>query len=88
MNTKQNLTELSSKEKMFRWMRENGQTYTNLSAQMGITSCGLGRLFKGQTIPTRRHRQLVALGVPAEVLPQPLDIPTGPKPKQHEATTA
>ena len=39
-------------------------------------------LIARETIPVERYNQLRALGFPEDILPIPLDIPRGPRPKE------
>ncbi|MBG3875569.1 XRE family transcriptional regulator [Desulfovibrio oxamicus] len=75
------LTELSRQEKLRLWMDRTGATFLGLSAGVGINPAVLGRQCKQDTMPARNHRALVAQGVPAELLPIPLDQRPGPKPR-------
>lgn len=81
MSTQLNITRRERKEKVFLWLRQNGLTYTSLARKMGMSQWGVSKLLERPTIPTRRHRQLVELGLPTDLLPPAKDIPTGPKPR-------
>lgn len=77
-----NLTELSRQEKLRLWMSRNRWTYARLARSLDITSNAVAKLCNQSTMPVRRHAQIVTLGVPAELLPQPLDVKPGPKPRK------
>jgi len=48
---------------------------------MGISGNAVSKLCDQDTMPVHRHKQLRNLGVPAELLPEPMDLKPGPKPK-------
>lgn len=81
MTTKHNLTPRERKEKMFEWMMANDLTYKKISALIGVSPTFASVMFTRPSIPTRRHRQLVEVGVPPEIIPPAKDIPPGPRPK-------
>lgn len=76
------LTHMNRQEALFLWMRRTGNTFQAWGRQMDMTGGALGTLCKQETMPTGRHAQLLALGVPEELLPRPFDHKPGPKPKQ------
>lgn len=63
------------------WMTQHNITYRALGAQVGVSISGARDLIARETIPTMRHAQLVKLGFPEDILPTPMDLPSGPKPK-------
>lgn len=70
------------------WMERDkrSRSYRKYAASMGISGVSVARLCRGEAMPTERHRQLVALGVPPELLPRPEDLRLGRPRKQglHE----
>ena len=68
------------------WLIRNGMTYAEIGRRMGITSSGVLRLVQGERMPTKRHSEMVGMGIPADLLPQPLDVPFGP-PRKHPLPT-
>lgn len=63
------------------WMAEHDVTYRALGEKIGVGISRARDLLTRNTIPTARHAQLVELGFPADILPEPMDLPPGPKPK-------
>lgn len=63
------------------WMTEHDITYRALGEQLGVSIGGARAFLARDTIPTGRHAQLVELGFPEDILPTPMDLPPGPKPK-------
>lgn len=63
------------------WLRQNGLRFQDVADRLGVAKSSISRTLKAATIPTRRHAQLMALGIPKEFLPIPLDITPGPKRK-------
>jgi len=80
------LTELSRQEKLRLWMERAGVTFISLALGVGINPAVLGRQCKQDTMPARNHSALLAQGVPAELLPVPLDQRPGPKPRARCAS--
>jgi hypothetical protein len=64
------------------WMSEHFITYGAIAKHLGITVTGARWLVSRETIPVERYHQLIELGFPEALLPQPLDIPPGPRPKE------
>lgn len=76
-----NLTELSTEEKREIFLKRQGWSITALAERLGIHKAVLARSLKSPTMPVRHHEKLVQLGMPPELLPEPLDKKTGPAPK-------
>ena len=76
-----NLTELSREEKLQIFLQRNRISFRFLGVRMDMTGTAVSSLCRGETMPTRRHAELVALGIPVELLPRPEDIKPGPRPK-------
>lgn len=52
------------------WLEENSLTPPKLAEMAGVSDVFMRVLLGRDTMPCKRHRQLVALGVPAELLPE------------------
>jgi len=76
-----NLTELSRQEKLRLWMARTGVRFVDMAVALDVTPAAIGKLCKQATMPEHRHRALVAFGVPADLLPAPLNVKSGPKPR-------
>ena len=61
------------------WRRRRGMLQGDIARSLGIGQNTVSRWLRADSIPTWRHRQLVGLGIPAELLPAPVDIAPGPK---------
>lgn len=61
------------------WMLEHSVTCAVLGKALGCSSPYAYRLISEDFIPRKRHVQLVQIGVPCELLPQPKDPKRGPK---------
>lgn len=81
-----NLAELSREERFKIWMRREKITLTALAKHLGITLQSVRFLTRNETMPTHRHAQCLAFGIPAELLPRPFDITPGRKPKGQNST--
>lgn len=60
---------------------ERNITFRAVGEALGVKTQSAHNLLKADTIPTRHHKKLVALGVPVDLLPEPEDKPRGPQPK-------
>lgn len=75
-------TDLTRQERLLIWLRRAGITNVDIARKIGVSSSmSVTRWFNAESIPTRRHRQLVDFGIPAELLPPALDITPGPRPR-------
>ena len=68
-------------ELLCQWLRDKGIRLYEVAELLDVSKSSISRALKGATIPCRRHAQLVALGIPKDLLPMPLDITPGPKKK-------
>ena len=65
------------------WMQEHDITFPALARQLGMKSdAGPRMLITRETIPVRRYNHLRILGFPEDLLPIPLDLPRGRRPKE------
>ncbi len=71
--------ELSRLERLIIWMRRNNINFSEIGESLGITRMSAGRLCKAERIPSSRHRELVQLGIPTDLLPPAEDVRRGPK---------
>lgn len=63
------------------WLARNATGFKQIGERIDISGTGLAKICDQETMPTRRHAELIAMGVPAGLLPEPLDIKPGPKPR-------
>lgn len=63
------------------WLKKNGRTQADIARALEVGEVSVSRWMRAASIPEKRHEQLVKLGIPAELLPAPLDITPGPKKK-------
>lgn len=63
------------------WLKRNHLTQADVARALEVGEITVSRWLRAASIPVRRHEQLVKLGIPAEFLPEPLDITPGPKRK-------
>lgn len=69
------------------WMEENGVSKQSLSDAMGVSWTFVNVALKRETIPAKRHKQFVALGIPEHLLPPIFIGPFGRPPKRGEYNT-
>jgi hypothetical protein len=85
LRTDANLTRLSRLEALDVWKKRNRLSFAEMGRRMGVTGENVSKLCAQDTMPVHRHEQLCALGVPAHLLPTPLNLKPGPKPRTvHE----
>lgn len=65
------------------WLKRQGKSQADIARALDVGEVSVSRWVKAESIPVRRHEQLVGLGIPAELLPAPVDITPGPKRKQQ-----
>lgn len=71
--------ELTRLERLIIWMRRNKMNFSEIGKSLGITRMSAGRLCKAERIPSERHRELVQLGIPVDLLPPAENVRRGPK---------
>lgn len=57
---------------LYLWMEENDCSLPRLAVMAGVSEVFMRVLLRRETIPVKRHTQLVALGMPEELLPTPI----------------
>jgi DNA-binding CsgD family transcriptional regulator len=82
------ITELTRDEKREIWMTRQGISLAALCVVVGCTVSTLSKHLRNETIPVEHHLKLVRFGVPAELLPLPVDQKRGPKPRNAMPMTA
>ncbi len=53
------------------WLEERQISYQALADVIGVSRPFIQKMLNHDTIPAKRHKQLVALGIPEELLPPP-----------------
>ncbi len=71
---------MSKFELLKAWMAENNVTMRWAAAQMGVTPSLLSKYLRLDTMPQKRHEQLVQLHFPPDLLPEPVNKPRGARP--------
>lgn len=59
------------------WLEERKITMQALATAMGVSRPFVSVMLQRDTIPLKRHTQLVTLGLPQELLPPPYTGPQG-----------
>lgn len=77
-------TTMTRQEQLDLWVKRQGTSYAALGRILGVTRSGAIALFKGEHAPTERVKQMRAIRVrgqeiPEELLPVALDVKPGPK---------
>lgn len=76
-----NVPDLTVDEKRDIWIKRSEFTLNSLAEAAGVSASVLSRSMRNETMPTKQHAALLALGMPVNLLPRPEDKKTGPKPK-------
>lgn len=79
----QDITQLAIRrqDRLQIWLKLNGKTQAEIARALDVGEVSVSRWVRAENIPPKRHRQLLELGIPAELLPEPVDITPGPKRK-------
>lgn len=75
--------ELTRQERLFIWLRRNGMKQAEIARALGVGGMAINRMLNKETAPAYRVEQLRELGIPAGLLPRPLNIKPGPKPRNE-----
>ena len=51
------------------WLEENGVTLQAIAEAMGVSRAFVSVMLRRETVPAKRRRQLIVLGLPEELLP-------------------
>lgn len=79
-----NLPQLSKNEKREIWLKRREITLEALAKLVGIKTAAISRNLRNDTMPVEQHKALVDYGLPAEILPDPMDQKRGPKPRKTQ----
>ena len=79
--------QFSRVSKLHAWMRQGGVRFGKIGQSISCTEATARRLLTSDTAPSYRVHQLREAGIPEELLPAPLDIPPGPKPRNSAPAT-
>lgn len=82
-----NIAELTRDEKREIWCRRQGETLLSLAQVAGVHKSTLSVHLRSVTMPVAQHARLVEYGVPVDLLPDPLDRRSGPKPRRSVDST-
>jgi hypothetical protein len=67
------------------WLAERGLSLSMIGKRIGVTAQGVHWMLRSKTIHPHRHAQLLGLGIPVKLLPEP-DLPQyGPRRGRCEA---
>lgn len=68
------------------WMYQNNITWGDFGRQLGISAVGALHSLGGERFPVRHYNALVKAypDIPRELLPEPRDVPPGPRPRINE----
>ncbi|MEZ6854346.1 helix-turn-helix domain-containing protein [Halodesulfovibrio aestuarii] len=75
------IADLTRTEKLEVYMKRKKLTFSDIGKAIGVSRAAAHKLLFGKSVPTYRHAQLVAAGIPEVLIPSARDIAPGPKPK-------
>lgn len=79
------LNDLTRQECLSIWLRREGVSVADIAKSLDVKPMSVSRWFRAERISSWRHRQLVECGIPAELLPPPVDIAPGrPRVRRQE----
>lgn len=71
--------DLTRQAMLLGWLKQNGITQSSIAQALETSGQSVSRWMRAETIPSWRHEQLLKFGIPEELLPRPMNIPSGPK---------
>jgi len=80
------ISDLTRAEKLEIYMRRRKITFSHIAKSIGVTTTSARRMLLNVSIPTWRFNQLLAAGIPEELLPPARDVAPGRKPKSQSKT--
>lgn len=75
------ISDLTRAEKLEVYMKRKNITFSNIAKSIGVAPASARRMLLNESIPTWRHNQLLAAGIPDVLLPPARDVAPGRKPK-------
>lgn len=73
--------ELTRQDMLSIWLKRQGKTQADIARALKVGEVSVSRWMRADRIPQWRHEALVKFGIPAELLPEPVNIAPGPKKK-------
>lgn len=70
---------LTRQELLILWLKRQGKCQADIARALNVAEISVSRWVRADRISTRRHKQLVEFGIPADLLPVPLDLDPGRK---------
>lgn len=75
-------------ERLKLWLWSNNVPQAEIARRLGVAKSSVGYWIRRDFLSAQRVEQLRELGIPEDLLPCARDIPSGPRPKLLQATTA
>lgn len=73
-------TDLTRQERLKVWLWRNNLPQAAIARKLGVAKATVGYWIRAEHLPTERVAMLRELGIPAELLPEARDLPSGPRP--------
>jgi predicted transcriptional regulator len=81
MSMNLDLTKVSRQRALNAWLAYHGIEKRELAKRLEVEPCAISRVISGKRGTARVVRELVSLGIPAELLPEPSGPPGRPRQK-------
>lgn len=75
------ISDLTRSEKLEIYMKRRKMSFADIGKAIKASRTAAYKLLHGKSVPTYRHAQLIAAGIPEILIPPARDIAPGPKPK-------
>ncbi len=82
------ISDLTRAEKLEVYLKRKNITFSNIAKSIGVAPASARRMLLNEFIPTWRHKQLLAAGIPEQLLPPARDVAPGRKPKKATLVSA
>lgn len=80
------ISDLTRAEKLEVYLKRRKLTFVHIAKSISVTPTSARRMLSNNFIPTWRFNQLLAAGIPEELLPPARDVAPGRKPKSQSKT--
>jgi len=87
-SSEHNLITPTRQEALNIWISREGLSHARIARALGLTQSAVSKMLKRDTAPVHRVEQLREFGIPLHLLPQPVNLKPGPKPRSEAGEAA